>query len=156
MSKKTEFHGMAILEGLVEKAITVAKKQVAKFRNGLELVDGRAMEPPLGYEPSESLHEMINRAVRDRAIQQAIADAGGETFEESEDFDVGDDLDPTSPYEAFFEPISEAEFDRLTRAGYKFYDGPEPPAKPPSGVQGAEPPVPSPAPQAPPAPAKAP
>lgn len=36
-----------------------------------------------------------------------MAEAEGmETFEESDDFDVGDDLDPSTPYEADFDPPS--------------------------------------------------
>lgn len=140
--------GMALLKGTAVRAASALKKVVDKFNEfGEELVDGRSMEPPLGFEPSESLHEMINRAVRDRAVQQAIADAGGETFDEAEDFDVGDDLDPMSPYEAYFEPISEKEFDRLIQAGYEFRE-PAPPPKPSTPPLAAS--------QAPPPPAAAP
>lgn len=110
--------GMALIAGTATRAASVVKKRLEKFNDhGEELVDGRSMEPPLGYEPSESLAEQIARAVRSHAIQQAIADAGGETEEEANDFDVGDDFDPTSPYEAYFEPITESEFDRLIKSG---------------------------------------
>lgn len=121
--------GMAILKGTAERAVSLAKKSVEKFNaDGEELVDGRSMEPPLGYVPSESLAEQIARAVRSHAVQQAIADSGGETEEEANDFNVGDDFDPTSPYEAYFEPITEGEFDRLLKAGFTF---PEEPATSP-------------------------
>lgn len=144
-SSKKFVAGMALLKGTAVRAVSAIKKAVDKFNEfGEELVDGRSMEPPLGFEPSESLAEMINRAVRNHAVQQAIADSGGETFEESEDFNVGDDFDPTSPYEAYFEPITEAEFDRLTQAGYEFRE-PAPPAKPLTAPPGAVPSGPPPA-----------
>lgn len=146
--------GMALLEGTATRAVSAVKKAIAKFNPfGEELVDGRSMEPPLGFEPSESLHEMINRAVRSHAIQNAIKEAGGETFEESEDFDVGDDFDPTSPYEAYFEPITEREFNKLKAAGYTFEVPAAPPPKP--TTPGASP-VPSVPPAAAPLPAETP
>lgn len=158
MSKKI-IDTMAILKGTAERVVSVVKKAVGKFNEfGEELVDGRAMEPPMGYVPSLSLAEQIANAVRNHAVQQAIADAGGETFEESEDFDVGDDFDPTSPYEAYFEPITERELEKLVKAGFEFPAAP--PAEPSNGPVGpvpSVPPVAAPsAPQVPPAPAKAP
>lgn len=138
--------GMAILKGTAERAATAVKKSIGKFTDeGEELVDGRSMEPPLGYQPSESLAEQIARAVRSHAVQQAIVDAGGETEEEANDFDVGDDFDPTSPYEAHFEPITESEFNRLLAAGYTFNE--EPSTRPPEASyksRPADPPEPSP------------
>lgn len=69
---------------------------------GRELVDSRPMEPPVGYEPSPSIAEMIQRMVQSERIKAELAAAGEETFEEADDFDVGDDYDPSSPYEERF------------------------------------------------------
>lgn len=142
-------NGMALLKGTAVAVVSAVKKSILKFDSaGLELVDGRPMEPPLGYEPSVSLHEQIAMAVRNHAVQEAIKAAGGETFEEAEDFDVGDDFDPTSPYEAYFEPITERDVDRLVHAGF-IVKG-EPPVDPTNGsvapVQNAPLAVPLPAP----------
>lgn len=110
---------LALIAGTAQVVSSAVKKAVGKFNErGEELVDGRPMEPPLGHVETIPLAEQIAQAVRAAAFQKAISEAGGETFEESEDFDVGDDFDPSSPYEAFFEPITEREFDRLAAAGY--------------------------------------
>lgn len=136
MTTKPVVAGMAILKGTAQAAVTAAKKWLGKFdKDGNELVDGRSLEPPLGYEPAESLADMIARAVRSHAVQELARAQGDETFEESEDFDVGDDFDPTSPYEAFFEPITEAEFNRLRDAGFTFPGEPTPkPSSPPQAA----------------------
>jgi hypothetical protein len=133
MSKdKTIVAGMAILKGTATAVATVLKKTFGKFdADGAELVDGRSMEPPVGYEPSKSIQEMIAEAVRGREIQRELHEAGAETFEEADDFNVGDDFDPTSPYEAIFEPITEAQVRDLERRGYiVIKNAEEPPPKP--------------------------
>lgn len=124
--------GMAILKGTAVAVATAVKKSVGRFTDdGMELVDGRAMEPPVGYQETKSIADMIAEAVRGREIQREMHEAGHETFEEADDFDVGDDFDPTSPYEAFFEPITEADLRKLAAAGYIVVkDKPEPPPKP--------------------------
>nr|DAV46553.1 MAG TPA: hypothetical protein [Microviridae sp.] len=143
--------GMAILKGTAERAFSVVKRSVDKFNElGEELVDGRSMEPPLGYVPSESLAEQIARAVRSYALAKEVSDAGGETLEEADDFDVGDDFDPSSPYEAYFEPITERELERLIQAGFSFPS--EPATNPPQAVNGPGSPNP---PSVPPAPVAA-
>lgn len=143
---KTVVAGMALLKGTAVAAVTAIKKMVGKFDEfGHELVDGRSMEPPLGYEPSKSIQDMIAEAVRGREVQKALAELGEETFEDADDFNVGDDLDPTSPHEAYFEPITEDQLADLVRRGYVVPQ--EPPPKPlaaaPAAAEppkGAEPP----------------
>lgn len=83
---------------------------------GREVPDPTPMSMPSGFKRPETLAEQVQRLVRTQVSRQA-EEAGFETFEDSEDFDVDDDFDPTSPYEAFFDPalnreISADEFNR--------------------------------------------
>jgi len=49
--------------------------------------------------------EQIREMVRSEKLKQEVAAQGYETFEEADDFEVGDDFDPKSPYEENFEGI---------------------------------------------------
>lgn len=96
---------------------------------GRELLDGRPMEPPVGYNPQPSLMEKIRKMVYDAQIQRDLAKAGVETFDEANDFDVGDDYDPTSPWEQYYEPTPFERFIADKEAAQK----PEQPREPQSG-----------------------
>ena len=72
--------------------------------NGHELVDDTPMSPPIGYRPTPSMIDHIRNMVRSELLRREAEEAGFETFEEADDFEVGDDYDPTSPYEETFEP----------------------------------------------------
>lgn len=81
--------------------------------SGREIVSPLPMEPPLGYRKQESMAQQIRRMVQSEHLRIAAANAGMETLEEADDFDVGDDYEPHSPWENDFDPpISE-----LTKAG---------------------------------------
>lgn len=73
---------------------------------GQELPSPIPMEKPLGYIEQPPLHELIRSMVLQyQQDLQARTDEELETLEESEDFDVGDDMfDPSSPYEEQFNP----------------------------------------------------
>lgn len=73
--------------------------------DGREVPNPTPMAPPLGYKRTPSLAEQIRQMVRAEKFSQDIANQGLETFEEADDFDIGDDFDPHSPYEADFEPV---------------------------------------------------
>lgn len=75
---------------------------------GHEIPDPVPMEPPLGYRRTPSLAEQIRMHIRSEALRRAAEEAGYETFEEADDFDVGDDYDPTSPYEEVFDPAPDS------------------------------------------------
>lgn len=96
---------------------------------GRELLDGRPMEPPVGYNPQPSLMDRIRTMVRDAALQRDLARAGAETFDEANDFEVGDDYDPSSPWEQYYEPTPFEEFIADKEQAQKA----EPPREPPSG-----------------------
>lgn len=93
-----------------------AKIAVRLDHYGREIPDPTPLEIPAGFRRPETLQEQVRRLVR-TSLSQHAADAGGETFEESEDFDIDDEFDPTIPFEVFFDPalnreISAQEFER--------------------------------------------
>lgn len=79
---------------------------------GHEIPDPKPIAPPIGYNRQPSLAEQIRTMVRNEKLQADLDAAGYETFEEADDFDVGDDYDPRSPYEQQFEPTPIPELKR--------------------------------------------
>lgn len=71
---------------------------------GAEVNDPTPMEPPLGYMKQPSLADQIRMAVLSQKLADEVAAQGMETFEEADDFEVGDDYDPSSPWENEFDP----------------------------------------------------
>lgn len=69
----------------------------------VELPDPTPMAPPVGFTRRPPLHLQIREMVQ-RELSLAAAHHGYESAEEADDFDVGDDFDPESPYEHNFEP----------------------------------------------------
>lgn len=84
---------------------------------GGEVVDGIPLEPPLGYVRTEPLAVQIRNQVILQKALLAAEEAGDDTFEEADDFDVGDDYDPTSPYEVDFDPMSDEDKAALASQG---------------------------------------
>lgn len=73
--------------------------------NGWELPDGTPVVIPSGFKRPETLAEQVQRIIRTEASRRA-EEAGFESFEEADDFDVGeDDFDPDTPYEEVFDPV---------------------------------------------------
>lgn len=74
-------------------------------RPGSERLDPKPVAIPAGFKRPETLAEQVQRLVRTQISREA-REAGFETFEESEDFDVDDDAyEPSTPYETFFDPV---------------------------------------------------
>lgn len=71
-----------------------------------ELVpDSTPMAPPIGYKKHPSMVEIVRDMVRSERLAQEALAMGHETFEEADDFDVGDDPEVLrSPYENDFDP----------------------------------------------------
>lgn len=65
---------------------------------GREYPDPTPVAKPVGWKPPHNLQETIRRFVRDEMSRLARGQEM-ETFEEADDFDVGDDYDPKSPHE---------------------------------------------------------
>lgn len=72
--------------------------------DGKEIVSPLPMEPPVGYVKRDTMTERLHAMIRDYHFQRELAEKGVETFEEADDFDVGDDYEPHSPWENDFDP----------------------------------------------------
>jgi len=70
--------------------------------DGREKPDPRPLAPPVGYIKQPSMWEQVREMVR-RELSDAAVEVGAESFEEADDFEVGD-FDPRSPYEEVFDP----------------------------------------------------
>lgn len=70
---------------------------------GREILDNTPVAMPAGFERPESIHDKIKRMIRSERLAQEAQQAGFETPEEADDFDIGDDYDPRSPYELDFD-----------------------------------------------------
>lgn len=75
---------------------------------GWEVPDPKPMAIPGGFQRPATMEERLLRFIR-HEVSQAAKDKNYETFEEADDFDVGDDFDPQSPYEVFFDPVLQRE-----------------------------------------------
>lgn len=65
---------------------------------GHEVLDTTPIERPVGWTRPPTMQEMIQRYVREE-VSRAAAQAGEESFEEAEDFDVDDDPDLKGRYD---------------------------------------------------------
>lgn len=72
------------------------------------------MAPPIGFKPAPSLADQIREMVRSERLAREVAEAGFETFEEADDFDIGDDFDPSTPYEESFDAEGRSSFMPIT------------------------------------------
>jgi len=120
---------MKKIKGLELEARSYKSNMGRLDERGRELLDGRPMEPPVGYNAQPSLMDRIRKMVTDAQIQRDLAKAGAETFDEANDFDVGDDFDPSSPWEQYYEPTPFEAFIKEQEQAQKA----EPPREPPSG-----------------------
>lgn len=75
--------------------------------DGREIPDPVPMAPPIGYQKQPSMVEHIRALVQSEHLRRAAIEAGAETFEEADDFEIGEDELPNTPWEAEFEPVSE-------------------------------------------------
>lgn len=91
----------------------MAARKLKKSPRAVENLDPTPIEVPLAFKRPMTLAEQVRQMVRSEELRRAALQAGMETFEEADDFDVGDDYDPRSPYEMHFdhplEPSSAAE-----------------------------------------------
>lgn len=71
--------------------------------DGREIPDPTPLAPSVGFIQQPSMIDNIRNMIRSERLRQEAEAAGYETPEEADDFDVGDDYDPTSPYEHDFD-----------------------------------------------------
>lgn len=80
-------------------------KEKGLNEDGSPVLDPTPMAPPIGYKKQPSMVDIIRDMVQSENLRREAMAAGAETFEESEDFDVGDDPEQLrSPYENDFDP----------------------------------------------------
>lgn len=77
--------------------------------DGQELPDPKPIAPPVGYKKQPSMAELVRDMVRSERLRQEAESMGHESYEDADDFDVGDDYDPRSPYEWQFDPFVRGE-----------------------------------------------
>jgi len=70
--------------------------------NGHEVPNPTPMQPPIGYKKHKTIAEQMREMIRMASYE--AAQAGAETEEEADDFDVGEDMEPHSPWENDFQP----------------------------------------------------
>lgn len=100
--------------------------------DGQEILDPTPVAPPVGFVRQPSLAEQIRQMVRSEKLALEAEAAGFETFEEADDFNVGDDYDPRSPFEEHFEPTPIEELKRRKMEAEKVIESPPPsPPAPP-------------------------
>lgn len=102
---------------------------------GREKPDPTPLAPPIGYNRQPTLRETIRAMVISEKLKQEAEAAGLETFEEADDFEVGDDYDPTSPYEEIFEPLPAPEPIEVRVRPEPVASTPPPPPVPPAAPQ---------------------
>jgi len=94
MANKTN-HDTTKSSGASAPGLSAAKHDA----EGREIMDPTPMQPPLGYKKTLSLNEQIMQQVRIAKLQILEAQQLEETEEEADDFNVGEDFQPLSPYE---------------------------------------------------------
>lgn len=78
-------------------AIRAHPKAMPLNDRGQLVPDPTPMAPPIGYKPQPSMVDLIRKEVL--RVSQEARRAGFESEEEADDFEVGDDFTPSSPYE---------------------------------------------------------
>ena len=139
-----------MLTGFIKRAARALSPE------GRESLDPTPVAIPVGFKRPPSLEEQIKRLVADRDIQRSLSEAGMETFEEANDFEIPDDPpDPAALDEEWWDPAL-----RRTVTAREVYEQRDQLAeltnrlvRPPPPAASAEPPGPAPDPE-PPAPKK--
>lgn len=73
-------------------------------KKGEEIPDPTPVSIDTGIKKPLTINEMIRKLVKDESFRASLEAKGIETFEEADDFEIGDDYDPSSPYEEHFDP----------------------------------------------------
>lgn len=142
-------------EAVTREAPDYARRKSAQDTHldkfGREIPDPIPMQPPVGYKRTPPLRDQIREMVRSERLRLEAEAAGAETFEEADDFDVDDDLDPYSPFEEVFEglplpPSLEQQADAFAESMYKRFGAAQPAPEPNSPAPAAPEPAPPPPP----------
>lgn len=93
--------------------------EVLHDQAGREIPDPNPMQPPLGYQRQDPLAVRIREMIIGHRLAEEARKAGAETFQEADDFEVGDDWEAEkhSPYETNFDPMTPEERAALSSQG---------------------------------------
>lgn len=91
---------------LSEAAYASKLLALGKDSEGREVPDPTPMELPIGYVEPPSIVQLIRKMIRDHEIEKGLGDGEFESFDEADDFDVGDENaeELRSGFENDFEP----------------------------------------------------
>jgi len=103
--------------------------------HGREKPNPTPMAPPIGYRRQPTIAEQMRQMIQLASLE--AAQAGAETEEEANDFDVGEDMEPNPPYEHDFDPDPALEH-MLALASRPPQDPAAPSAAPTPAVSSAE------------------
>lgn len=93
---------------------------MGQYKDGKFYPDPTPVAVPLKYTRQSSYNETIRDMIRSEQLNRELHAAGIETFEEANDFNVGDDVDSEfgMGHEEVHDPIDEEVINRLTRDEY--------------------------------------
>lgn len=66
---------------------------------GEEMMDPTPVALPIAFKRPESVGQMMQRLIKNHYSKVAAAE-GLDSFDDADDFDIGDDVEPKSPYES--------------------------------------------------------
>jgi hypothetical protein len=75
-----------------------------RLKNGREINEAGPITTPIHGHVKPGLRNQIQEAIRSERLADELKNSGLETFEESQDFDVGDPDDLTSEWEEHYDP----------------------------------------------------
>jgi hypothetical protein len=87
----------------LKRKMIKAKRLCQQLIGGAEKPSSKPMQIPIGFKKPTNMKAKIHEMIKNERLMYELDNAGLETFEDSEDFDIGDDYDPTSPYEHDFD-----------------------------------------------------
>lgn len=89
---------------------------------GRELPDPVPLAPPVGWHAQPSMFDVMRDMIRGEHLKAFAESQGSETWEEAQDFDVGEDEFPGSPYEGEFEPLEDLQERRQANFRRRFIE----------------------------------
>lgn len=82
-----------------------------KYKEGREVMDPNPIAAPLRFKREPTYFEQVRNQVKFE-ISQAASNQGFDTFEEANDFAIGDDFEPLSRHEETYGPDGLSDFER--------------------------------------------
>lgn len=96
---------------------------------GHEIPDPTPVAAAIGHRPGPTLREQIRDMIQSEKLRMEAEAAGFESLEEADDFDVGEDYDPESPYELDRDLPTIAELNRRKKEAETAEEPPPPKPK---------------------------